>query len=150
MASDERSLWESINARSVPGGSLHGSRAVVALADLAHASSLGGRLEELRGRTVLLATKDQLTAALAMIELDGVARRIVLCAPDLPAQHLPGVIRGAGADACVRDVHSASEAEIGLSVSVTVSPRLIPARYGAAAQRRHGMDPAHFRNHRGT
>ncbi len=136
MASDERSLWESINARSVPGGSLHGTRAVVALADLAHASSLAGRLEELRGRTVLLATKDQLTAALAMIELDGVARRIVLCAPDLPAQHLPGVIRGAGADACVRDVHSASEAEIGLSVSVTVSPRLSPA---GTARRRSGV-----------
>jgi acyl-coenzyme A synthetase/AMP-(fatty) acid ligase len=124
LASDERSLWELINARGVPGGSLHGARAVVPLAELAHASSLGGRLEELRGRTVLLATKDQLTAALAMIELDGVARRLVLCAPDLPAQHLAGVIKGAGADACVRDADSPSEAEIALGVSVTMEPRL--------------------------
>jgi acyl-coenzyme A synthetase/AMP-(fatty) acid ligase len=126
LASDERSLWESINARDVSAGSLHGARTVVPLADLAHGSSLGGRLEALRGRSVLLATKDQLTAALAMIELDGVAQRIVLCAPDLPAQHLLGVIRGAGADACVRDADSPSEAEIGLGVCITVQPRLSP------------------------
>jgi acyl-coenzyme A synthetase/AMP-(fatty) acid ligase len=136
LPSDERSLWESINARGVPGGSLHATRAVVALADLAHASSLGGRLEELRGGTVLLATKDQLTAALAMIELDGVARRMVLCTPDLPAQYLPGVISGAGADACVRDADSPSEDEIGLGLSITVQPRLSPlgaARHRSAA-----------------
>jgi acyl-coenzyme A synthetase/AMP-(fatty) acid ligase len=133
LASDERSLWESINARGVPRGSLHGTRGVVALAELAHASGLGGRLEELRGRSVLLATQDQLTAALALLELDGVARRLVLCAPDLAAQHLPGVIRDAQADACVRDADSASAADIGLAVSVTVQPRLSPL--GAA--RRH-------------
>ena len=150
MASDERSLWESINARDVAAGSLHGARAVVALADLAHGSSLGGRLEALRGRSVLLATKDQLTAALAMIELDGVARRIVLCAPDLPAQHLSGVIRGAGADACVRDADSPSEAQIGLERLHHRATAAESARRGAPPQRGHRMDPAHLRDHRGT
>jgi acyl-coenzyme A synthetase/AMP-(fatty) acid ligase len=135
LPSDERSLWESINASGVPGGRLHGIRAVIPLADLGHGSSLGGRLEELRDRTVLLAIKDQLSAALAMIELDGVARRMVLCAPDLPAQYLPGVLRDAGADAAVRDAGGFSEAELGLNVSITVQPRLAPA---AAPRRRSG------------
>jgi acyl-coenzyme A synthetase/AMP-(fatty) acid ligase len=135
LPSDERSLWESINASGVPGGRLHSTRGVIALAELAQGTSLGGRLEELRDRTVLLAIKDQLSAALAMIELDGVARRMVLIAPDLPSQHLAGVIRDAGADAAVRDAGGFSEAELGLSVSIPVQPRLSPA---AAARRRSG------------
>ena len=98
MPSDERSLWESISASGPPAGRLHGIRGVVALADLARLSAFGERLEELRGRNVLLCAKDQLTAALAMLELDGVVRRLVLCTPDLPPQHLPGVISGAKKD----------------------------------------------------
>lgn len=112
----------------MPRGSLHGAHAEIPLAELAYASSLGGRLEELRGRTVLLAIKDQLTAALTLIELDGVAQRMVLCAPDLPVQHLPGVISGAGADACLRDAGAPSEAELGLALTVTAEPRLSPHR----------------------
>ena len=57
--------------------------------------------------------KDQLAAALAMIELDGVARRIVLCPPDLPPQHLPHVAAGAEAEACLID---AAEASPGVSL----------------------------------
>ena len=103
MLSDGRSLWESIAAAGTPAGRLQSPHAVVPLAELVHASSLGGRLEELRGRSVLLLTRNQMTAALAMIELDGVARRLVLCPPDLAREHLPGVARGADTDACVRD-----------------------------------------------
>jgi len=62
---------------------LHGLSVSVALADLARGTSLGGRLPELAGRSVRVATGDQLTAALASIELDGVARRLILCPPDL-------------------------------------------------------------------
>jgi acyl-coenzyme A synthetase/AMP-(fatty) acid ligase len=132
LPSDERSLWESIKASGVPEGRLLGTRGVIPLADLAHQSSLGGRVEELRDRTVVLAIKDQLNAALAMLELDGVARRMVLCAPDLPVRHLPGVIRDASADAAVRDEEGFSETELGLNLSVTVQPRLS----GAARPRR--------------
>ena len=85
-----------------PGSSFYGAQATVALADLAQASTLGGRLEQLRGASVVIATEDQLTAALALIELDGVARRMVLCPPDLPYQHLIEVIRTAEASAVIR------------------------------------------------
>ncbi|HUL18040.1 MAG TPA: AMP-binding protein [Steroidobacteraceae bacterium] len=101
-----------------------GRQGEVALADLAHGSSLGGRLEELRGRTVVLVAKDQLAAGLALIELDGVARRMVLCPPDLSLQHLPGVIRGAEADAAVRDAAAAGAEEIGLPLTITARAEL--------------------------
>jgi acyl-coenzyme A synthetase/AMP-(fatty) acid ligase len=90
-------------AGNAPEGTLHGRSAAVNLADLARASSLGGHLEQLRGRTVLLSVQDQLSAALALLELDGVARRLVLCPPDLAAQHLPHVLATSGADAWVGD-----------------------------------------------
>ena len=54
-------------------------------------------------RSVLVATTDQLTAALALIELDGVARRLVLCPPDSPLEHLPFIMEAAAVDAIVSD-----------------------------------------------
>jgi acyl-coenzyme A synthetase/AMP-(fatty) acid ligase len=101
LPSDRRSLWEAVTAFAPPGGRLHGARGVVALADLAHGSSFNGRLEELRGRSVLLLVKDQLAAALAMLELDGVARRLVLCPPDIAPQHVPLVNERADIEAIV-------------------------------------------------
>ena len=49
--------------------------------DLARGSSFGGRLHELAGRSVLLATESQLTSALALIELEGVAGPSSFCRP---------------------------------------------------------------------
>ncbi len=54
----------------------------VALGNLARSSALGAWISQLRGRSVLIATEDQFLAVLAMLELDGTARRIVLCPPD--------------------------------------------------------------------
>jgi acyl-coenzyme A synthetase/AMP-(fatty) acid ligase len=125
LPSKPRSLWEAIAAGGVPGGRLHGLRTVIDLADLAHASSLGSRIEELRGETVLLTIKDQLTAALVMIELDGLARRMVLCPADLAAEHLPAVIEGAAATACVRDAAAGTTAA-GLGICITAASSLRP------------------------
>jgi len=77
--------------------------ATVSLADLAWGSSLGGRLEELRGRSVLVATKAPVAAALALVELDGVASRLVVCPPDLKPEHFPSIVKSAGANALVSD-----------------------------------------------
>jgi acyl-coenzyme A synthetase/AMP-(fatty) acid ligase len=117
-------LWGSMLTDGPPVGSFHSPGAVVRLADLAGASCLGGRLEELRGRTVLIATRDQLTAALALIELDGVAQRIVLCPPDLASSHFPAVIEMAGAVAWVRDAAVPEENGAGLGICVTAQPAL--------------------------
>lgn len=71
--------------------------------DLLEGSSLYGRADELAGRSVLLATTSQLTTASALIELDGVARRIVLCPPEVSVEHLPYVIDAADVDGIVSD-----------------------------------------------
>jgi acyl-CoA synthetase (AMP-forming)/AMP-acid ligase II len=54
------------------------------------------------GRSVLLRTRLQLPTVLAAIELDGVAKRIVLCPPD-QCRHLPGIIERATTDFIVTD-----------------------------------------------
>ncbi len=73
------------------------------LAGLEHASTLGGRLERLRGRSILIATHEQLATAIALIELDGLARRIVLCTPDLTPEQLAAVAATAEAEFLVTD-----------------------------------------------
>jgi hypothetical protein len=83
--------------------SLIGPDIGVALRDLKSGSSLGGRLEELRGHSALVATRAQLTATLALTELDGIARRLVLFPGDLSREFLPVVASAAGADAIVSD-----------------------------------------------
>jgi acyl-coenzyme A synthetase/AMP-(fatty) acid ligase len=75
----------------------------VALADLLQASFLGDRLEELRGRSVLLATRGQLATALALFELDGHARRFVVCPADVGPRQLAAIIADAEIDAVVSD-----------------------------------------------
>jgi acyl-coenzyme A synthetase/AMP-(fatty) acid ligase len=101
---NELSLWSSLSASGrLSQRSIRSVDTSVTLDHLVGGSTLGGRLEELRGCSVLIATKDQLSAALALIELDGIARRLVLCPPDLPREHFLFVISTAGVDAVVSD-----------------------------------------------
>jgi acyl-coenzyme A synthetase/AMP-(fatty) acid ligase len=85
------------------GRHLFGRSAEVALAALVQGSSLDADLASLRGRCALIATSDQLTAALAAIELDGVVRRLVLMPPDVAREHLGGIIADAAVDVVVCD-----------------------------------------------
>src|SRR5437879_2351919 len=101
---DRRSLWETLTAEGHPSDLfLWSADASVALGDLVGGSSLGGRLDELRGRSVLVATRDQLTTALVLIELDGIARRLVVCPPDVAIEHVASVMGIAAIDALVSD-----------------------------------------------
>src|SRR5207253_2492285 len=82
---------------------LHSDTASVCLDRLSNGTSLGGRAAELAGRSVLIATRDQFVAALALIELDGIARRLIIGTPDLAPEHLPAIVAKAGVDAIVSD-----------------------------------------------
>src|SRR5438445_7458927 len=82
-----------------PARFLWGAASSVCLGHLVTGTSLGGRAAELAGRSVLIATRDQCAAALALIELDGMARRLIVCTPDVPPAHLPGVVAQAHVDA---------------------------------------------------
>ncbi|MBV9813400.1 MAG: acyl--CoA ligase [Acetobacteraceae bacterium] len=57
----------------------------------------------LAGSSVVVACDRQLAFARALVALDGLARRIVLCPPDLAGDALPGVLDLAEADAIVSD-----------------------------------------------
>jgi len=132
---DDRSLWSSSSAAGhLADRALWGAEASVTLGELVRGSSLGGRLEELRGRSVLIATSDQLTAALALIELDGVARRLVLGPPDLPSEHLSHIVTTAAVDALVSDGAVPPTSAPGVGVVVPCRPRLAPSD----AERRGG------------
>src|SRR5260370_15953248 len=77
------------------GRTISDARRIVSLSDILERTCLGDRLRELAGRAVLLAVTDQLIFGLAMTELDGVARRLLLRPPHLHADH----VRSLGQDA---------------------------------------------------
>ena len=94
--------------------------------DLDRGTSLGGRLADLTGRSVLLATASQLTTALALIELDGLARRLVILPPDTEADHLGVLIAAAQIDAVVTDDGSRQYAAFELPVGVGCASPIVP------------------------
>lgn len=101
---EHKSLWDAIYAAgNLQERFLCGTERVIKLAELEQCTSLRGRAETLRGRSVLLRTRDLLASALAMIELDGIVRRMVLCPPDLKTDDLLYVAAAVQADAIVCD-----------------------------------------------
>ena len=122
-------LWESIAASGAQTDvQFHGRGASVRLSELATGSIFGTALESLRGRSVLIATREQLPTALALVELDGVARRMVLCTPELSAQQLEHIAATAQADAIVVDAGPADGASATASAlaSYALAGRPIP------------------------
>jgi acyl-coenzyme A synthetase/AMP-(fatty) acid ligase len=109
---------------------LWGARGSVAFTDLATGSSLAEQLGAFRARSVLLAPREQLNAALAMIELDGIARCLVICPPDVPQDHLRAIAATAEVDAIVFDEGTPDPGAFGVPFQV---------RCGAAIERRHDL-----------
>ncbi len=71
--------------------------------DLADKTNLDCPTHNLLGRSVLLASLDQLATVLALVQLDGVAKRIVVCTPDLPPDYLRHAVDDAALDTVVTD-----------------------------------------------
>ncbi|HEX6463664.1 MAG TPA: fatty acid--CoA ligase family protein [Vicinamibacterales bacterium] len=91
---------------------LWGRAATIALADLREGTSLDLPLRNLAGRSVLVASREQMTAALALIELDGAVRRIVICTPEISPGDLATVLRNGEIDAVVSDHPIASSSPL--------------------------------------
>jgi acyl-coenzyme A synthetase/AMP-(fatty) acid ligase len=83
---------------------------------------------------VLIATQEQVATALALIELDGIARRIVLCPGCLPAEHLAHVIATAGVDAVVSDRDASELDNLKVPLRVACTPQIVPADIMGAAK----------------
>ena len=69
-------------------------------------SFLGEDGARLAGRSILLATKSQLLAAAAMVELDGLVARLTVAPPDLKPEQVDAVLADAAVDCVVTDTHS--------------------------------------------
>jgi acyl-coenzyme A synthetase/AMP-(fatty) acid ligase len=105
------------------GRTLSDARHSASLTDVSDQTCLKGRLAELFGRSVLLSVSSQFLAALVMLEIDGIARRMLLCPPDLNAEHLQALIEDAEIDAVVTD-QSDRFAASGISLIVSASEDL--------------------------
>jgi len=95
-------LWNLAAAAGLPGRRvLSGLGRGVALTDLQDGASFNAAA--LEDCSVLVHTARQLPAALAALELDGVARRLVLAPPDTTPAHLDDAIAQAGIDTLITD-----------------------------------------------
>ena len=131
-----RSLrFATISSPELKGRTISDAHHVVSLTDVLSQTVLGGRLRELAGRSVLLKLSDQLRSGLAMIELDGVARRMLLCPPDLNPAHLDALIADAEIDAVVTDEPDRWAAEASRSSSPRNCRFRPPRRPGPNAPR---------------
>jgi acyl-coenzyme A synthetase/AMP-(fatty) acid ligase len=106
-----RSLWDFVaDAAPAPCGSILDPTSHVELRSLARQTAVHGGVEPLRGRSVLVAVRGQWAAALACLELDGVARRLVLCTPELTEAQLRDVASVAQAQVVLVDAPRPGEA----------------------------------------
>jgi acyl-coenzyme A synthetase/AMP-(fatty) acid ligase len=131
LQSSSATLWEAVSATVEASDPFVSSlERRLAVRDLLVGSVLGGRCQELIGRSVVVATTEQLIAAAALIELDGVARRIVLCPPDLPAEYLPSIVESAEADAIVSDRIIDAPGIAGVTSFIHCDGKIVPKGHG--------------------
>jgi acyl-coenzyme A synthetase/AMP-(fatty) acid ligase len=129
------SLWDALgNTVDACDPTFFGAESSFALRDLYVGSALGGHSDELSGQSVLVATTDQLAAATAILELDGVARRITLCPPDLPLEYLASVAKSAEADAIVSDNPAIRTAVPEVTSFIHCDGKILPGDRAAATR----------------
>lgn len=118
------SLRDAIAAGATPRGEFIGAEHRVAFGDLLQRSAIASDAEQMRGRSVLIAAADPLVVALALIEFDGLARRMTLYPPDLALEHLPYVMRHAEVDSVVSDGRFFNGVSLGTAQQVLCTPAL--------------------------
>src|SRR5436190_9340698 len=126
------SLRDAIDSGRTPqsgrlrSGDLIGVEHRISPQDLLSGSPIAAGGENLRGRSVLIASTDPFVAALALIELDGLARRMTLYPPDLALEHLPYVMRCARVDTVVSDGSFLNGVSHGAAHHAICTPALVP------------------------
>jgi acyl-CoA synthetase (AMP-forming)/AMP-acid ligase II len=110
------------------GRTISDARQTASLSDISDRTCLNGRLAELSGRSVLLSTSSQFLAGLVMLEIDGIARRMLLCPPDLNSDHLAALMGDAEIDAIVTEQPDRFAAS-GVALIVTAAEQVRPAAH---------------------
>lgn len=103
VTSKRKPLWARVLSGNVGDQFLQSANRRVMLSALNSGSTFPGGLRGFEGRSVLVEGTDQLATALTLLELDGVARRIVLCPPGLPGESLSSIVRDANIEIVVND-----------------------------------------------
>jgi acyl-coenzyme A synthetase/AMP-(fatty) acid ligase len=104
--------------------------------DLRSGTSLDKSRTELAGRSVLVATSSQLTTARALIELDGVVRRLLIVPPDAESEHLGAVIEAASIDTVIAAASTAAVHVFDGLLRVNCSPSIVKTALDAAPRLR--------------
>jgi acyl-coenzyme A synthetase/AMP-(fatty) acid ligase len=107
---DSRFIWDDGNS--------------VCLGDFLKGTFLRGQPESFCGKSVLIRSGNQLATALAMIELDGVVRQMIICPPDLDDARVLYLLDTAQVDAVVSEPALSNP----LSVPENGAPRIHPYR----------------------
>ncbi len=122
QAAEKSSLWHFISASAdLSQKWIWSLDRSICLDRLTSNSAICTSLSSAQGRSILVRTESQLTAALALIELDGIARKLVLCPSDLPGPHLQWVVTAASVDLIICDQASADISALGIE-SVVLTP----------------------------
>ncbi len=87
-----------------PSLHLYGPGEILRGRDIGASTIFAGQGSELAGKSVLIGAQSQFVGARALIELDGLAARLVICPPDFSPRRLASVIAQAEVDAIVSDV----------------------------------------------
>lgn len=128
------SLSYALRAAGDPSKSfVYGAEATVSWSDLLAGSALDGRGDQLQGRSVLLATSGQLACLWALMELDGVASRVVLYPPDLSMEHLSYVRQAAEVDVLASDRIQAGQTFPGVRYFIPCHRNISPLAYPRSA-----------------
>jgi acyl-coenzyme A synthetase/AMP-(fatty) acid ligase len=104
----------------------------VSAGTLATCSAFAGRLKELAGRSVLIATEHQLAAGLTLLAIDGLARRLILCPPDVASGYLPGIVADAEVDTIVSDRARPEHAGLGVPTFIVNEQDMKPSETAPA------------------
>jgi acyl-coenzyme A synthetase/AMP-(fatty) acid ligase len=101
---EDISLWD-LTRRAAPlaGRFIAAPGERFPLCQIETGSILDASLEDLAGKTVILRTAKQLSAVATLLELDGVAKRLVICTPELTSEQVLQAADLAGANVLVSD-----------------------------------------------
>jgi acyl-CoA synthetase (AMP-forming)/AMP-acid ligase II len=103
---------------------LWGRDSALDIEDLRHRTCFGGQRASLLGKSVMIMTDGQVSAAAALMELDRLTARLLICPPDIKPDYLPVIARQAGIDVVITagQKSSAMAASAGLAALSMTPP----------------------------
>jgi acyl-coenzyme A synthetase/AMP-(fatty) acid ligase len=105
-------LRAALSGADLNGRQLLAAHAAISFGDIVAGWSLSLDRRALAGCSAVIVTDEQLAAGLALLDLDGVARRMVVVPADLRPEHLASIVADAEIDTIVTDRDPASFADL--------------------------------------